>query len=33
MVLLKADDVPFADLAHVVDACNMAAARAVVGEN
>jgi biopolymer transport protein ExbD len=32
-VLLKADDVPFADLAHVVDACNMAAARAVVGEN
>ena len=33
MVLLKTDDVPFADLAHVVDACNMASARAVVGEN
>jgi biopolymer transport protein ExbD len=32
-VLLKTDDVPFADLAHVVDACNMASARAVVGEN
>jgi biopolymer transport protein ExbD len=33
MVLLKADDVPFADLAHVVDVCNMASARAAVGEN
>jgi biopolymer transport protein ExbD len=33
MVLLKTDDVPFADLAHAVDACNMASARAVVGEN
>jgi biopolymer transport protein ExbD len=33
MVLLKTDDVPFAVLAHVVDACNMASARALVGEN
>jgi biopolymer transport protein ExbD len=33
MVLLKTDDVPFADLAHVVDACNMASARAAVSEN
>lgn len=33
MVVLKADDVPFADLAHVVDVCNMAGARAVVVKN
>lgn len=33
IVLLKTDVVPFADLAHVVDACNMAGARAVVDED
>jgi biopolymer transport protein ExbD len=33
IVLLKTDDVPFADLAHVVDVCNMSEARAVLGEN
>jgi biopolymer transport protein ExbD len=30
VVVLKMDQVPFADLAHVVDACNMAGAKTVV---